>query len=62
MKEKLQTIPINQEEIYSYLRDIRKIRVMTPEREKELAEKMKREDVTSLDREIIEKELGVLKG
>jgi RNA polymerase primary sigma factor len=57
MKEKLQTIPINQEEIYSYLRDIRKIRVMTPEREKELAEKMKREDVTSLDREIIEKEL-----
>jgi len=34
MKEKSQ-IPINQEEIYTYLKDIRKIKVMTPDREKE---------------------------
>jgi RNA polymerase primary sigma factor len=57
MKEKQQTIPINQEEIYSYLRDIRKIKVMTPEREKELAEMMKRDDLTPIDQQIIEKEL-----
>ena len=29
--------PINQDEIQKYLKDIRKIKVMTPEREKELA-------------------------
>ena len=40
MKEKSSSIPINQEEIQHYLRDIRKIKVMTPEREKELAVKM----------------------
>jgi len=39
MKEK-SSIPINQEEISHYLKDIRKIRVMTPERERELAERM----------------------
>ena len=39
MKEK-SSIPINQEEISHYLKDIRKIKVMTPERERELAEKM----------------------
>jgi RNA polymerase primary sigma factor len=37
MKEKNSGIPINQEEIQLYLKDIRKIKVMTPEREKELA-------------------------
>mgnify|MGYP000474680151 FL=1 len=31
------TNPINQEEIQKYLKDIRKIKVMTPKREKELA-------------------------
>ena len=39
MKEK-SSIPINQEEISHYLKDIRKIKVMTPERERVLAEKM----------------------
>ena len=39
MKEK-SSIPINQEEISHYLKDIRKIKVMTPERERELAERM----------------------
>jgi RNA polymerase primary sigma factor len=37
MKEKNSGIPINQEEIQLYLKDIRKIKVMTPERERELA-------------------------
>lgn len=32
------TIPLNQDEIQEYLKDIRKINVMTPEREKELAQ------------------------
>ena len=37
MKEKSSGIPINQEEINLYLKDIRKIKVMTPERERELS-------------------------
>ena len=37
MKEKNSGIPINQEEINLYLKDIRKIKVMTPERERELS-------------------------
>ena len=43
MKEKSGGIPINQEELYYYLKDIRPIKVMTPERERELAVKMKLE-------------------
>ena len=38
MKEKGTVIPINQDEIQLYLKDIRKIRVMTPERERELSQ------------------------
>ena len=41
MKDKNLGIPINQEEIQHYLKDIRKIKVMTPDREKELAEDMR---------------------
>ena len=41
MKEKNSGIPINQEEIQQYLKDIRKKKVMTPQREKELAVLMK---------------------
>ena len=40
MKDKNLSIPINQEEIASYLKDIRKIKVLTPERERTLAERM----------------------
>ena len=40
MKDKNLGSPINQEEIYHYLKDIRKIKVMTPDREKELAKKI----------------------
>lgn len=56
MKEK-QVIPINQEEINSYLKDIRKIKVMTPERERELSEKMARKDISEEEKEAIKKEL-----
>ena len=56
MKEK-SSIPINQEEIAVYLKDIRKIRVMTPDRERELAKKMLSPDVTEQEKEQIQQEL-----
>jgi len=60
MKDKNAGSPINQDEIYHYLKDIRKIKVMTPEREKELAKKMKSDDISEQERKKIEEEL--LKG
>jgi len=59
MKDKNTGIPINQEEIQHYLKDIRKIKVMSPERERELAVKMMSEDITEKERKEIEKELLV---
>jgi RNA polymerase primary sigma factor len=56
MKEK-STISINQEEISEYLKDIRKLKVMTPEREKELSEKMLSGTVTESEKKQIQKEL-----
>jgi RNA polymerase primary sigma factor len=56
MKEK-SSIPINQEEISSYLKDIRKLTVMTPERERELAEKMLSSKTSIQEKEEIKKEL-----
>ncbi len=57
MKEKNQGAPINQDEIYHYLKDIRKIKVMTPEREKELAELMKSGKLTPRQVDAVHKEL-----
>lgn len=57
MKEKNAAIPINQEEIQFYLKDIRKIKVMTPEREKELSKIMTSVDVTEQEKEKVYKEL-----
>jgi len=57
MKEKNSGAPINQEEIYHYLKDIRGIKVMTPEREKELATIMKSADTSQRERDRIEREL-----
>lgn len=57
MKEKNSTIPINQEEIQYYLKDIRKIKVMTPERERELAKLINSGNLTDSDRDKINKEL-----
>ena len=45
MREKA-VIPINQDEIASYLKDIRKLTVMTVERERELAERMLSGNIT----------------
>lgn len=56
MKEK-SVIPINQEEISSYLKDIRKITVMTPERERQLAERMLDPTTSIKEKDEIKKEL-----
>jgi len=57
MKDKNLGAPINQDEIYHYLKDIRKIKVMTPDREKELAVKMKSDEISDRERKKIEQEL-----
>jgi len=57
MNEKSAGISINQDEIKSYLKEIRKIKVMTPERERELASLMKSENITPTQKSKIEKEL-----
>ena len=51
------SIPINQEEIQHYLKDIRKIKVMTPERERELSTLMKTGDLSDRQRDKVYKEL-----
>ena len=60
-KEKTEEIkstnPINQDEIQIYLKDIRKIKVMTPEREKFLAERISSNDCTEREKELIQKEM-----
>jgi RNA polymerase primary sigma factor len=56
MKEKA-GMPINQEEINHYLKDIRKIKVMTPERERELSERMLSDNITEGEIKKIHKEL-----
>lgn len=59
MKDKNTGIPINQEEIQHYLKDIRKIKVMSPEREKELAALMQSGKLTQREKDEIHKELLV---
>jgi RNA polymerase sigma factor (sigma-70 family) len=57
MKEKNTSQPINQDEIQSYLKDLRKIKVMTPEREKELAKLISSGNLTEAQHKKINKEL-----
>jgi RNA polymerase primary sigma factor len=57
MKEKNSGIPINQEEINLYLKDIRKIKVMTPEREKELSKMIASGTLTPKQIEEVHQEL-----
>jgi RNA polymerase primary sigma factor len=57
MEEKKSGIPINQDEIYHYLKDIRKIKVMTPERERELSEMMRNGNLTEKEKEELYEEL-----
>ena len=49
--------PLNQDEIQIYLKDIRKLKVMTPDREKVLAQKIASEDCTEREKEQIQKEM-----
>ena len=56
-KNEYMTSPINQDEIQMYLKDIRKIKVMTPEREKELAQMISTEGITELEKDKIHQEL-----
>lgn len=57
MREKTGIIPINQDEIQLYLKDIRKIKVMTPERERELSELISKGNLTSKEVRDIENEI-----
>ena len=57
MKEKNTSIPINQDEIQHYLKDIRKIKVMTPEREKELSKLMKTGELSEAQQARVYEEL-----
>lgn len=57
MKDKQSSAPINQEEISHYLKDIRRIKVMTPEREKEIAKKMKSGQVSDFEKQKIHREM-----
>ena len=57
MKDKNTGAHINRDEIQHYLKDIRKIKVMTVEREKELAKKMKSEETPTSERRRTEQEL-----
>ena len=57
MKEKNSGIPINQEEISRYLKDIRKIKVMTPDRERELSKMIASGNLTPKQTKEIHQEL-----
>ena len=51
------TNPLNQEEIQIYLKDIRKLKVMTPDRERMLSEKITSKDCTETEKNQIQKEM-----
>ena len=57
MINKQSVIPINQDEVSHYLKDIRKIKVMTAERERELSALMQSDSVTDKQKESIKKEI-----
>lgn len=57
MGETKSTNPLNQDEIQIYLKDIRKLKVMTPERERLLAERISSTDCTDREKEAIQKEM-----
>jgi RNA polymerase primary sigma factor len=55
--EKNQVIPINQDEVQIYLKELRRIKVMTPERERELSAKMQSRETSDIEKSRICKEL-----
>jgi RNA polymerase primary sigma factor len=56
-QEDKNTSPINQEEIQYYLKELRRIKVMTPERERELSAKIQNGNLTDREKEKIHQEL-----
>jgi RNA polymerase primary sigma factor len=57
MKEKNVVIPVNQEDIKLYLKDIRKLTVLTPERERELSKMITSGNLTEKEKAKITDEL-----
>jgi len=57
MEETKFTTALNQDEIQIYLKDIRKLKVMTPEREKTLASRIISNDCSEKEKEQIHKEM-----
>ena len=57
MKDKNTGPHINQDEIQVYLKDIRKLKVMTPERERFLAERISSNECTEREISQIQKEM-----
>jgi RNA polymerase primary sigma factor len=55
--EKNQVIPINQDEVQIYLKELRRIKVMTPDRERELSAKMQSPETSDIEKSRICKEL-----
>ena len=53
MEENKSSNPINQDEIQLYLKDIRKLKVMTPEREKTLSKQIIDKNCTEKEKEQI---------
>lgn len=51
MIDKNAVIPINQDEISHYLKDLRKIKVMTPERERELSSLIQSPNITESEKQ-----------
>ncbi len=57
MINKNSVIPINQDEVSFYLKDLRKLKVMTPDREKELSKRIQSPTISQKEKDSIEKEL-----
>ena len=57
MDDTKSTNPLNQDEIQIYLKDIRKFKVMTPERERVLSQRIMSDNCSENEREKIYKEL-----
>jgi RNA polymerase primary sigma factor len=56
-KQEKNSSPINQEEIQYYLKELRRIKVMTPDRERELSKKIQNGEVSTSEKEEIHREL-----
>ena len=56
-KDEKSVSPINQEEIQYYLKELRRIKVMTPERERELSARIQTEELTDKQKKEIHQEL-----